>query len=213
MNDQREILQSILASDVPFKAKVTVDFDISREMVDVPLKLSPGEQKQLFDSVVDNLALEDFAERGYVPAHEIEIRDDEITRLTKKVKTLAKLTQADMVGELRNEIAELNKKLVKAAKKPPVADSPQPKARGKRGPYNPALSKEQVWDIRDYIKLGKKDSEIPGLMGDKFKTSTVWRIRSGLSYKTVGDRPHSSTQARSTVHVGHNVEKGEGATS
>lgn len=89
----------------------------------------------------------------------------------------------------------------------PVAAPSLPLRKKRPKKYARQLSHNQVWDIRDYIKIGKSNRWIQKKLGLK-NTSTVNRIRHNQSYTRVGDRPHSSTtnaDKPTTVHAGHGV--------
>ena len=89
-----------------------------------------------------------------------------------------------------------------ASQDPTLEEPPKPKPKPKKraNAYKAQLTDGQVWDIRDYIKQGYGDAKIRDLMGNKFKSSTVWRIRNNKAYANVGDRPHPTT-----VRAGHGV--------
>lgn len=81
-----------------------------------------------------------------------------------------------------------------------ASPKPKPKPKPKKRAYRPQLKDEQVWDIRDYIKLGYGDAKIRDLMGNTFKASAVSRIRRNQAYARLGNRPHPTT-----VRAGHGV--------
>ena len=207
MKSQKDTLLDLLASDIDFKAEVTLFFDTRTALEDVPLTLTEDERETLRVAVLDALTPADFATRGYVPyvagsvtipkksyrayqndegqaKSDLLYLQDDFEILKGKNRTLKKQVK-DWEGKA---------KLAQAVKKP----------RGKT--YGKQLTDEQVWDIRDHIKMKRKDAAIVKRMGGICKDSAIWRIRKGLAYSSVGERPHSSTQKNpTTVRAGHGV--------
>jgi len=141
-----------------------------------------GEITFVFDTTLDEGHEEALLESELLEIQEVNVR------LDKRVQLLIV------------ENTALKKELSSSVKKP----------KNTKRIYASQLSKEQVWDIRDYIKLGLGDAEIRDKMGNKFKASAVWRIRRRQAYNNIPSRPHESVQPRSVVNVGDKVVKGEG---
>ena len=184
MKSQRDQLLELLATDLDFKATITLDFDTATE---------------------EFVTHDNNEEVGRLSAT--------IERLQDTIRTLGNRNV-----KLQNTITDLNTKikewegkaaLAQAVRKPFNVHAKRPIRIGKK--HRPHLSSEQVWDIRDHIKMGKGDAEIRDLMGNEFKASTIWRIRNNLAYKKVGSRPHPSTtnaKPRATAHAGHGITQG-----
>lgn len=171
MKSQRDQLLELLATDLDFKATITLDFDTATE---------------------EFVTHDNNEEVGRLSAT--------IERLQDTIRTLGNRNV-----KLQNTITDLNTK----TKETYDAHALRPARIGKK--HRPHLSSEQVWDIRDFIKMGKGDAEIRDLMGNEFKASTIWRIRNNLAYKKVGSRPHPSTtnaKPRATAHAGHGITQG-----